>query len=234
MERVDLNYVRLSHQGFRDSFISATGDVAFELGEPTSDYLAFFGFGSGRFQGPNPPAYLKTFINFDFPSVDDDDYDVFSLYRAFIKKLIDLKALGVYPDFQGIKEFIVEIFRLLDTTAPLSMESFFDIARAVYDSDLKAYDYNTQALVAFSVYEGKRHLSFGVNFVGSLTDHHKKDTWIEVPHGFNWNYYSQLGESQHAIWLLKAMLRHKFVSDWVPCEQALKKMIRALEIFFRG
>jgi hypothetical protein len=210
------------------------GPDEFKVGEPTFDYLAFFGFGSGRFLGPEPPSYLKPFINFDFPSVDDDDYDVFGLYRAFIQKLIDLKALGVYPDFHGIKEFIVEIFRLLDTDTPLSMQSFFDIALAVYDIELENYRYNTPGLVTYSIYEGKRHLSFGVHTVGTLVKENQKDVWLEVPHGFNWDYYSQLGESQHAVWMLKTMIRHPFVSDWEPCKQALEKMIRALEIFFHA
>lgn len=245
MKRVDLNLAYFSHQGFRTTFLSALGSEPFRVSEPTSDFLAFFGFGSGLGFGveekSGSPDFLDDFVNFELPCVDQEGVTVFTVYQTLVEVLRGLRSAGVVVDAQSIKHIVTEIFR----QEPVSWHSLQELIQASVTAHSPPLPNAVEArgMVTFSVKNGVRYLSFGIHAHDSALDMRERlrhvyfaeyphPIWVRDAPGFNWDYYTQLGGYEHAVSILKTMLRHKFVTDWDECSEILNKTIAALDRFY--
>ena len=235
MKTVDLSIVHFSQQGFRSSYAFAIPPEGsyFDIGEHTSDFLGYFGFGSGRNQGSGYPKLLDSYVNFEFSCIDDDPG---AIYPEFIAVLQDLSRLGITPDINGVKEFVKEIFRVsgvfsdtLDGAIETALSYITKDAGTVYP-----------VLVTFSIRNGARFLSFGVRNYDGAT-YRIRNRFAAYPHLIwtngdmpfaNWKYYTQLGGYDHTKSILSTMRRHKFVDDWEEMNTVLTKSIESVNRFY--
>ena len=239
MERVDLNLAHFNRQGAQTTYLSAKSENEYDKGEATSDYLGFFGFGSGTDTGKSCPEVLKGYINFDFSCLDDGASTV---YAEFISVLQDLKRIGITPDFSDVRKFVREIYR--SSTAPVSnLPDLIDTA--LHSVRTNAFKSNPSApvypvMITFSIRNGRRFLSFGIHEfdtayqdIVKMFHAYPHEIWKEgkVP-GFNWDFFTQLGARQHSISLLKAMKRQRFVTNWDETESVINKTIDGLDLFY--
>lgn len=242
MELVDLTYVNTSIHADSRSFMSAastTGDV-FILGEHTSDFLSYFGFGSGDEFVPNIPLSLEHFVMFDFPCPDeiaDPMEDYCPSKMSFIKGMANVqetlsfiyKACSsnyISLEQQGLKHFVTKMFHLMEV--PVS----FDLIDRIVSQFPEIPGTPKPVMTVIVIHNGKRFIYLGVPPI-DLTQEQvdRYSVWRDgnIPN-FNHAYFTQLGDFNHTNSILHSMLRHKFVDNWEPCKKVLEKTIKSLPL----
>lgn len=222
---VDITFANFTSGTRHDSFLFAFPERDFERGEPTSDYLSFFGFGSGFLEGADKPNWLSPFWLFELPSIVVADDEIDRKDRG-VKCIMDYKdrlreiatfyeTKGIQLDREVIKRLFTTLTRMLDT--PVTTWTLDTLTAAVLPTayiDQKHYTFANTLLVAGVNRNNEFYLQLGLPFVEGIAQFNcyplagEKDRQVH-----NWKYASNVGGDHHTIEMIYALNRRKFTES---------------------
>lgn len=228
---IELTLASFNASDVRETYLFAhfLGDHEKTVGEPTSDYLCFFGFGSGINGLPegHPPAWANDYLCFEFPSYETMLQERRSLPAVkaqgqvmsdYIEMLSNV--LRWYKDKHHIVLEIGEIRSFLRRVQTAIGSKFSD---SIMDGIVREFGelmrsnspmYRPRnAMVVYGVKaDGTGYLALGgpnVEVDSSLDPRLKAFRVYDHP-DYHWTLSTQLGGTQHSIGILEAMRRHHF------------------------
>lgn len=204
-----LSFARIVKGGVAENYLFAHMSEPFRRGELTSDFLSFFGFGSGNFNGHIVNSELEDNIVLLFPVEDDYVRDSSLLLHLF-------DSLG--------HEFYIE---------PTDIQKGFLFLAAAHGKDytknlanIESIGVDTKShihpMFCFGAHQdGSRFFCVGLNnklgsheFIKSFIEHFKIDVYpiAKFPY-FAWGSWTGLAHKQHARGIFGAMRNLHFMSN---------------------
>lgn len=256
MQHVDLSLVSFMATKFTDTFMFADfpkgGDYV--LGEPTSDFLGYFGFGSGMYavERAKAPSWAPEFLCFEFPSYDELLADPDASVPQVIAKHVELVCRVV--DWYLVEHKILldigivrKFFRRLgDIFQHQFSDSVFDAIILQYDALTRSHRPRYHVADATVIYgvktNGDGYIGIGgpskdrngnpVEQVPSFNELKDKVIayHIEDDPRFNWTHSTQLGNRQHMHDILQTMRRHHFTKTVKEQDAMLCNMINKVKL----
>lgn len=221
MYDVKLSFAYVLKGGQREHHLFAFMDGPFTIGEPTSDYLGFFGFGSSNYDGNAVSPLLR---NTDLQFFDNIDQGVVHKLRDLIKLV---NAIGEFFYIDPIE--LKKIFR------------YFFIGEYDGNDEFMGYelvDLQKLGVIDFDV--KKPHIDLGI--CCGVNRKGEKFFGLEVPNSinlsspsikssamydeFNWELSTRLGDWLHIKGILNKMMRHNFITR---SHEEQNDMIRSLK-----
>lgn len=231
MQNVDLSFSCFMGSDFRETYLFAHfpdgGDLI--IGEPTSDYLGFFGFGSGIYglHRGQPPKWASEYVCFEFPSYDElfreraemplmkAQGEIMFLYIEMLSSI-----LTWYKNYHNILIEIGEVRSFLRRVQSAIGSKFSD---SIFESVIlefgKLLHSNSplykvrRGLVEYGVHQnGDGYLAFGGPKVPMvlLEDERLRPYTISEESRYDWTHSTQLGWVDHMRGILETMKRHHF------------------------
>lgn len=203
----------------------------FERGEFTSDYLGYFGFGSGRYDGNQPPAFTQDWHLFKFPSIEslravhagnpNADTAIFVELLNLLRKLVAAYAAhGWLLDYTDVNRFA----RYAQKLCKVDLSNYF------YDKLREDWGYTVNTtklqlapclLVVGVDHSYSTYLAFGGPNLstdgtpldgGSLNAPTDLTRTVASDNRFwNWNASSNIGDGNHALGIMRTMSRKTFM-----------------------
>lgn len=226
--RVDISFAYFTSATDHAAFLFAHTDRPLTRGEPTSDHLAFYGFGTGLFSQDaykNHPKWLAGQNFFSLPAPMDwmdkgetDDESWLKILPAYARFIAELSFVCVRRTGMTLDRGVVK--RLYITLASIMGYQNLTVDQ-LDNSIIPASVYAAQNSVATTLVAGvDRHnnwfLTLGVPAIpGELTDELlSKLTGIQGTEGqFNWAALTNVGGDYHANQVIRSLNAFQFSDD---------------------
>lgn len=211
MMHSDLSFACFSSGVHSGAFLFAFPEKPLKRGEPTSDYLAFFGFGSGyNFSRGDTiyPSWLEGTAIYPLDITDNVPHDVFKSIRALSEFYF---GKGYILDRFEVKRLYAALFSMIGRTPShgmldeLTEQSLVDPGDTHHSVATTVLIYGVDKTNKFYLQIGLPAVEgadeqFVVRMVGSVND-------CAI---HNWKYSATVGGFGHANKVIHALNRHAF------------------------
>lgn len=249
MQNVDLSFSCFMGSDFRETYLFAHfpdgGDWV--VGEPTSDFLGFFGFGSGNYRVKygDPPDWAKEFQCFEFPSYDAlfrerTDMPIMKAQGEIMLMYLEMLStlLRWYKDVHHILIEIGEIRSFLRRIQSAIGSNFSDsIFESVILEFTKLLHSNSplyrvgRGLVEYGIKpNGDGYLAFGGPKVGEDSPHPELRSFSVCDlKRYDFTHSTQLGWIDHMKGILNTLKRHHFTKTVNEQQEMLDNILSKVD-----
>lgn len=243
----------------REAHLFAELEHPFEIGEPTSDLLSYFGFSSGQHTRVGAPAWLNEYVAFRLPSIESyrltsDESEAGLRSRVLADYMYHCLNIlhwyyerGVVLQLADISRFFYQLSSMLSVEFPSAQSNFLDAYSSRIDPR-RSFSAG-HAITVFGVdFDGTPYHAFGgprisANETLATCDAaasefavlSKKLRCVFPGDGidYDWRLSTGVGVADHAVSLISSLRRHQFVRSAEQQEQMLGNLSDSVCKFFR-
>ena len=216
-----LSFARITKGGVSENYMFADMSEPMRRGERTSDFLAFFGFGSGNFNGHIVNQELEGNVMLLFPIKDNYVRDT-----SLLQHLFDTLGHEFYIEPNDIQKGYLSLAAIHGKDYTKNLALIESIGH-----DVKPHLHPMYAIGAHQ--NGERY--FGVGLHHSLADHQyikdftkafgiKAYPIQDFPY-FNWNTWTGIANAQHARGIFGAMRGLHFMSSSIEVQNGFLSLL---------